>query len=154
MNELKRIITTEKKIREITHELRDWLTINKERIHLLFEYISNILKEKDNEKLSFDYIFILFCCSGDSISRSNNIYLKEDNWERLLKILLIKIKLYSKIIQIEKYESTLIKVLYFIYLTKLTYFILIILLIIIIVLLVYTILSIKRNINIKEKKKT
>lgn len=106
-NKLIEILNSTNKIREITHQLREYLNENKERIHILFNYILNSLKRKE---ISFDLTFLLFCCSADSIKRTTNNLLKKNNWEKILKKLLNLIKLYSKVIKLEKYENALVKV--------------------------------------------
>ena len=131
--ELEEILTTKKKIREMTHELRDWLSIDKERILLLYDYIREKIKERKernkgeeederNEELSFDFSFTLFCACGDSIGRSTSHLIKERNWNGILKILLNQIKRYSTIISIEKYYSALVKVIFLLFILFLFFF--------------------------------
>jgi hypothetical protein len=107
---LERIITTRKKIREMTHDLREWMgqgsSDKSHRMHTLYHYAFRQL----DEQLSSESAFTLFCAAADSIARATPQSMKQDDWDSVLKQLLHTMKAQSAVIPLDKYKVTLLKV--------------------------------------------
>lgn len=111
------IINTRKKIRQVIHELRDWInqggTSNSGRIMRLQLLYSYTLRQLEIQHQSFDVAFLLFCGCADCIGRSSSNHLKDLDWEGILKRLLNILKAQAVVIPLDKYQVTLLKVLSF-----------------------------------------
>jgi hypothetical protein len=109
-SDLERIITTRKKIREMTHDLRNWMgqgpSDKTHRMQTLFYFTFRQL----DKQLSSESAFTLFCACADSIARATPQSIQEDDWDGVLKQLLHIMKAQSAVIPLDKYKVTLLKV--------------------------------------------
>lgn len=111
---LSTIINARKKIREVTHGLRDWMnqggTSDRSRIARLQLLHRHTTRQLETQQLSSELAFLLFCGCADCIGRSSSSHLKDEDWEGILKRLLHLMKAQSAIIPLDKYQVTLSKV--------------------------------------------